>query len=198
MARSSQFASFCCRVLFFLALAQSAFSRLAASFGLQPVFENFPNKRKSVAYVLIEGTGALSCRSKSTMELQHHQWRVHQLVMMEAGRGGIANGIVQQPAAHRRAGVGSPVHKRLAIAANKQSGQRGTVVDGTVRRAHGKIDGAGAHGKIAGAAKRILARQEVQIMWTAIVVVKCVASLNNHVGSLCSQVPLAPVNFGRM
>ena len=55
MARSSQFAWFYCRVLFFLPLAQSAFSRLAASFGLQPVFENFPNKRKSVAYVLIEG-----------------------------------------------------------------------------------------------------------------------------------------------
>ena len=180
MARSSQFAWFDCQVIFFLTLAQSA------------------NKRKSVAYVLIEGTGALSCRSKSTMELQHHQWRVHQLVMMEAGRGGIANGIVQQPAAHRRAGVGSPVHKRLARAANKQSGQRGIIVDGTIRRAHGQIDGAGAHGKIAGAAKRILARQEVQIMWTAIVVVKCVASLNNHVGSLCSQVPLAPVNFGRM
>ena len=150
MARSSQFAWFDCQVIFFLTLAQSA------------------NKRKSVAYVLIEGTGALSCRSKSAMELQHHQWRVHQLVMMEAGRGGIANGIVQHPEAHRGAGVGSPVHKRLAIAAKNQSGQRGTIVNGTIRRAHGKIGGTGAHGTMAGAAKRILARQEVQIMWTAI------------------------------
>jgi hypothetical protein len=164
MARSSQFAWVYCRVLFYLTLAQSAFSRLAASFGLQPGFETFPNKRKSVAYVLIEGTGALSRRSKSTVELQHHQWRVHQLVMMDAGRGGIANGLKQQPAAHRRAGVGSPVHKRLARAAKEQSGQRGTIVNGTIRRAHGKVAGAGAHGT---PAKRILARQEVQIMWTA-------------------------------
>jgi hypothetical protein len=164
MARSSQFAWVYCRVLFYLTLAQSAFSRLAASFGLQPGFETFPNKRKSVAYVLIEGTGASSRRSKSTVELQHHQWRVHQLVMMDAGRGGIANGLKQQPAAHRRAGVGSPVHKRLARAAKEQSGQRGTIVNGTIRRAHGKVAGAGAHGT---PAKRILARQEVQIMWTA-------------------------------
>ena len=54
MARSSQFAWFYCRVLFFQ-LAQSAFSRLAASFGSQTVFENFPNKRQSVVYVLTEG-----------------------------------------------------------------------------------------------------------------------------------------------
>ena len=136
-------------------------------------------------------TGALSCRSKRKVELQHHQWRMHQLVMMEAGRGGIANGIVQQPATHRRAVVGSPFRKRLARVAKKQNGQRmilhrtGTIVNGTIvngtmmRRAHGKII-AGAHGtpamrrargKIAVAhglpAKRILARQNVQ-MRTAI------------------------------
>ena len=55
MARSSQFAWFCCRVLFFLTLAQSAFSRLAASLDSQTVFENFLNKRHSVADVLTEG-----------------------------------------------------------------------------------------------------------------------------------------------
>ena len=115
-------------------------------------------------------TGTLSGRSKRTVELQHHQWRVHQL-MMQAGSGGIANGIVQQPAAHGSAGVSSPVRKRLARAAKKQSGQRvsfqsglGTLENGTLRRAHGKMAGAGAYGILA---KRILARQEVQ-MRTAI------------------------------
>ena len=54
MARSSQFAWFYCRVLFF-PLAQSAFSRLAASLDSQTVFENFLNKRHSVADVLTEG-----------------------------------------------------------------------------------------------------------------------------------------------
>ena len=93
-------------------------------------------------------------------------------MMMEAGGGGIANGIVQQPAAHRRAGVGSPVHKRLVRAAKKQSGGQwgtivnGSIVNGTIRRARGKIvAGAGAHGN---PAKWLLARQEVQEMWTAI------------------------------
>ena len=83
--------------------------------------------------------------------------------MMEAGRGGIANGRVQRPAAHRRAGVGSPVRKRLGRAAKKRSGQRsGRIEDGTIKRAHGKIvAGAGTNGT---PAERILARQEVQML----------------------------------
>ena len=117
---------------------------------------------------LLLSAGTLSCRSeKSPVELQHHQWHVHQLVMMESGSGGIANGIVQQPAAHRRAGVGSPVHKRRARAAKKQSGQWMILQSGrtgTMIGTGNNIAGAGAHGT---PAKRILACREVQ-MRTAI------------------------------